>query len=187
MVVIPAPQSAVTLFHRDGRVWVYRNKQQALEELGRGFIARNVGVDFRVFSHTAFDGTTSHRVYQEWDYVLRGDQGRPLVLDDFFPSPPRNVYRGDFHWRYPSWNGEGAVPSTGRRHRHRGSSMRRPRTQAERRMNQTGAREAGVPAPRGRRNEHHLPSSWDDISRSDWHERSWKRHRRTQYKPCRGA
>lgn len=185
MVVIPAPQSAVTLFHRDGRVWVYRNKQQALKELGRGFIARNVGVDFRVYSYTAFDGATSHCVYQEWDYVLRGDQGEPLVLDDFFPSLPRNAYRGHLYWRYLSWNGEGAVPGTGRRHR--GSSMRHPRTQAERRMNQTGARETGVPAPRGCRNEHHLPSSWDDISRKDGCERSWKRHRRTQYKPCREA
>lgn len=40
--------------------------------------------------------------------------------------------------------------------------------------------EYDVPTTRGRRK--HLPSSWDDISRSDYGIRSWKKHRKTQWK-----
>jgi hypothetical protein len=41
--------------------------------------------------------------------------------------------------------------------------------------------EYDVPPVRGRRK--HLPSSWDDKCRSDYGNRSWKRHRKTQWKP----
>lgn len=36
---------------------------------------------------------------------------------------------------------------------------------------------------RAKRNTANLPNSWDDIARSDYTNRSWKRHRKTQYKP----
>jgi hypothetical protein len=36
---------------------------------------------------------------------------------------------------------------------------------------------------RKRRSMKELPSAWDDIPRSDSRDRSWKRHRKTQYRP----
>ena len=55
------------------------------------------------------------------------------------------------------------------------SWLRHPKTTQERRANQDGY-------ARKKRCLHHLPSAWDDIGRSDWRDRSWKRHRKTQYK-----
>lgn len=36
---------------------------------------------------------------------------------------------------------------------------------------------------RDRRAPHRLPNAWCDYVRSDWRHRTWKRHRRTQWKP----
>ena len=55
--------------------------------------------------------------------------------------------------------------------------LRSPRTQNERKANSDPQYSGFVRA--GRRN---LPSSWDDIARGDTTERSWKRHRTTQWR-----
>lgn len=36
---------------------------------------------------------------------------------------------------------------------------------------------------RAKRSMKMLPEAWDDILRQDWNFRSWKRHRKTQWKP----
>jgi hypothetical protein len=63
---------------------------------------------------------------------------------------------------------------------------RAPRTTAERRANEALAAdecEYGI-LPRAARTGHNLPSAWDDIRRSDLdNRRSWKRYRRTRWKP----
>lgn len=74
-------------------------------------------------------------------------------------------------WRaHLPWNGVGPVPGTGRRIRYGRKYLRRPATQRDRRE----ARPAvpGEPMARPSRNEHYLPSTWDDIYRHA--ERSWK-------------
>ena len=53
--------------------------------------------------------------------------------------------------------------------------FRHPRTLQEMKANQDWP-------VRGRRKPHRLPHSWDDEYRVDMDDRSWKRHRRTQYK-----
>ena len=63
--------------------------------------------------------------------------------------------------------------------------FRRPRTTQERRA--TGKKDIlridayGVRI-RARRNSSNLPNTWDDVHRRDYRNRSWKRHRKTQYK-----
>lgn len=54
--------------------------------------------------------------------------------------------------------------------------LRSPRTTQERRWYD---QEFG----RAKRNARRLVDSWDDIPRQDAGDRSWKRHRRTQYRP----
>ena len=63
--------------------------------------------------------------------------------------------------------------------------FRAPRTTQERRA--TGKRDSlhideYKVRIRARRNFTTLSSSWDDVFRGDWKNRSWKRHRKTQYK-----
>ena len=76
------------------------------------------------------------------------------------------------------------LPYTGRRHYHRGCTMRLPRTRAEERENiavlcDEELRELGI---RVRENRLMLPDAWDDKGRADIGIRSWKRHRRHQWK-----
>ncbi len=53
--------------------------------------------------------------------------------------------------------------------------FRHPKTTQERRKYD---KEYG----RGRRSPKHLTHAWDDMPRRDIEDRSWKRHRKTQYK-----
>ena len=62
----------------------------------------------------------------------------------------------------------GPVPGTGVRGRF-SNAYRHPKTTQERRANQ--GYEGYV---RGRRTGYNLPSSWDDVGRSNWHSKSWK-------------
>lgn len=77
-----------------------------------------------------------------------------------------------------------AIPGTGRRGG--GSWFRAIRTNQEIRENDgllydEDALEHGVKV-RGRRKRHNLPNSWDDISRSYGTNKSWKEHRKSQWK-----
>ncbi len=62
---------------------------------------------------------------------------------------------------------------------------RRPRTTQERRANGKGLfldiDEYRIKL-RGKRNIPNLVDAWDDIMKSTWGHRSWKRHRKTQWK-----
>lgn len=60
---------------------------------------------------------------------------------------------------------------------------RRPKTRNEKRA--TFASEDYYVEVRAKRNNTNLPDSWDDINRSTWGHRSWKRHRKTRWKPER--
>ncbi len=53
--------------------------------------------------------------------------------------------------------------------------LKYPRTHQERAANQDWP-------VRGKRTPRMLPTAWDDQWRSDIEDRSWKRHRKTQYK-----
>ncbi len=64
----------------------------------------------------------------------------------------------------------------GGRKRHWGGYLRYPKTTQERRL---WDEEYG----RAKRSPHNLVNAWDDIGRSDATHRSWKRHRKTQWKP----
>lgn len=80
------------------------------------------------------------------------------------------------------WNGEGAVPRTGKRRG--GRCCRRPKTTQELRMVSAVLYEEGEPDWRTRRKS--LPTTWDDLWRDTGATRSWKKYRKTQYKAPHG-
>lgn len=58
--------------------------------------------------------------------------------------------------------------------------LRHPKTRNEMRANCDDC--DGIIKIRPRRKPLALPNLWDDVPRGDWGHRSWKRHRKTQYK-----
>lgn len=82
--------------------------------------------------------------------------------------------RRPWYWgRLVQWPGYGPVPGTGRRFRYGRSWLRCPQTQHDRRES-CRPLDVGEPKGRAKRNHHHLPSAWDDVSRDK--PRSWKVH-----------
>lgn len=179
MHLIPHYQTTVTLFSREGDVWVYPSKQAALKALGRYWIAENVRREFCSFAYREwgageFASCDGQAVYQTARYIMRDDAGEPLTAVDF-PAPPRPRRYRLLDW----WNGEGPVPGIGRPRG--GHYFRHIRTTQARRQAQR--MEEGEVAPRARRNLRNLPNAWDDFGVAAREDRSWKRHRRTQWKP----
>lgn len=74
------------------------------------------------------------------------------------------------------------VPRTGN-HRGYPRYWRKPRTTQERQASYLTEEETyyGIQV-RGRRKAHTLANAYDDVVRSDYSERSWKKQRQTQYK-----
>ena len=199
MHVISAPQTAVTMFSRDGEVYVYPSLAAAYKALGSRWIAQYVGKNFREFSHRTrvkSDGNPAtvgwvlqgfpyvhETVYVERDYIMRDDFGTPLTIADFAVFQERNRYRG---WRYrwlSTWNGEGPVPGVskcrGGHHYYRRIHHMNARRQC------FPVREEGEVPPRAARNQHHLPNNWDDYRVANREDRNWKRYRRTQWRDKR--
>lgn len=119
-------------------------------------------------------------------YMLINEYGEKLCIVDFsrIIIEERKIQDEKRSVRYNQkfWNGEGAVPGTGKKTY--GNYFRHPKTLAALREACEIKRdedEIFVPV-RGRRRKGYVPSSWDDIHRSDIGVKCWKRHRKTQYK-----
>jgi hypothetical protein len=173
MYVVPKHQTSATLFGRDGSVRLFKTRREALRELGASFIRHQVGPDFKTPRHF------SHVHYSDWSvslyaFILLDDAGKPLSIADFEdllpPRKQRSWHRtfGEYGVRHP-----GHKPSNGR-------CYRRPKTIAEKRLHSLVLVEDMEPAVRGRRKPPNLADTWDDIR--FFHEKSWKSHRKTQYK-----
>jgi len=121
--------------------------------------------------------------------ICRDLFGRPVLIDAMSGAlDDQRHAAGDHHparrrrkGAAPGESGFRAeiVPGTGRWHR--AHQFRRPATTAE--LRATDERELTDLGVRLRRVRLDLPNAWDDISRRDRKDRSWKRHRRTQWKP----
>lgn len=82
-------------------------------------------------------------------------------------------------WVRPHRFRDGPVPRTGRSRRGRYAILRHPQTLAT--LREAASCDPLEPKLRGRRGRNVIPSSWDDQFRHL--ERSWKRQRRTRWKP----
>jgi len=168
---ISPPAATVTLFYRDGGRTTYASKEHALRALGLTWISENVGEHFVVGDSTC--DPWSGRAALHYAYILRDHEGKPLQAWDFRRKPTR---RYAFQPTPPHGS---PVPYV---HKSRGGNgwYRRPGTQAERRMNQ--AVDADEPQARAARTGTSLPSTWDDVRRTDADQQGWKRHRARQWK-----
>lgn len=185
---IPAYEPSVTLFHRDGDVWVYRSLSEAYDALGYHWLCENVGEEFRMFSHSATRMVwsdagyvpVSEPTYIEAEFIMRDDFGNKVTSKDFYAIKERRrkPYLGWFWSRYASWNGEGPVPGV---HKYKAGwhYCRRIRHMNERRW---AIPMEDEPAPRPKRNRNNLQNPWDDYTVAAREDRNWKRHRRTQWR-----
>ncbi|KVP39731.1 hypothetical protein [Burkholderia ubonensis] len=187
---IPAHETAVTLFSRDGDVWAYPSLKAALKALGERWIAANVGQHFRVFDYAArrFDSVravwVTEPLYVEHAFIMRDDAGGVVTAATFSPLIARRRWRSRWTRMWETWNGEGPVPGV-RCRRGGGHYYRRPKSMMERRQAAMVLTDEGEVAPRGARSLKHLPNAWDDYCVAAREDRNWKRHRRTQWKAPR--
>ena len=188
-------QTAVTLFKRNGDVRVFKNKEEAYRALGWEFLGAKVGTEFRRFQHfstlwveeeSGEMGQRTFPVYAEFDCILRDDFGCPLTLKDFADVRAKLRARTDirryYFYRFSQlerWNGKGPVPGV---HRPGNSHyFRHPKTRNEKRLAQVIVPDE-IP-PRAKRNRSNLASEWDDRLVASRDERSWKKFRKTRWKP----
>lgn len=184
---IPAHETAVTLFSRDGGVWVYPSLAAALKAYGKRWIADNVGPHFRIFDCAARYFDFERRVwvteprYVEYAFIMRNDAGEVVTLATFAALIQRRRWRSRWSRMMDRWDGQGPVPGVrccrgGRRYH------RRPQTMMERRQAGLVLEEEGEVAPRGPRKANHLPNSYSDYRIAAREDRNWKQYRRTQWK-----
>lgn len=200
MIITKKYQTSVSLFHVSGVVQTFKSIDDALKQLGYGWISQNVGKHFVKPVENQGHYLPEEGVWVTCRYaycrlcppkpvywVIRDDQGKPLDSEDFWPlvQAKRNRWRlftkwGMRGWSLDTWNGEGPVPGI-RKCRGGYRSYRAISHINERRAAQPMYEEGEV-APRGARNVHNLPDPWNDYVRQDTRNRGWKQQRKTQWK-----
>lgn len=63
--------------------------------------------------------------------------------------------------------------------------LKRPRTHQEQRYTQDTLGEEFAPSIRAKRNLNNLPDYWDDVYKANLNVKSWKSHRKTQYREAK--
>lgn len=192
MYLIAPHQPAVTIFDQSGVVRKFASLAEALRCYGYNWICANVGSHFCEFSHNnrTYDLDNAcvriEPVYDRRPFIMRDDAGDIVAPGNFAEiakaqrsAATRARIYARYRYMYPFWNGEGPVPGTGRCGNYH--YFRHPGTHNLRRSAAFFAEEGEV-APRAKRNAAGIPTAWDDYGRSDIGNRSWKRHRDTQWK-----
>lgn len=169
MHIITPYEPKVILTTWEGVTRTYESRLVALKDLGFTYIRYRI----------------KPRVDAELGWsTLVTEHGVILGLADFVALnealAPRAVSGPNWLHRMQFWNGTGPVPGCGVHHSRR--YHRHPKTMHERRLNAFWDAEAGEPRPRGRRSPANIPNAYNDIARSDYHNHSWKHHRKTQWK-----
>ncbi len=120
-------------------------------------------------------------------FLLVNDFNEKLCIIDFIECVRRERSISDerkylaYNKKY--WNGEGAVPGTGKKTFSR--FYRRPKTLNILRQSceiEFNDDEDIVIPFRASRTKWNIPTAWDDKPRSDIRIKNWKKHRKTQYK-----
>lgn len=177
-------KNPIHLVHReDGIVHTFKS----FESLAHNwpFIRRlSIGTAFKIEWEHAEWLREWHRLrtsyYNPWparyhEYILRSSVG-----DNIDPDTVRAAYNASRPY-IPRWGG---YPNPRQPGHKRGSYrwFRQPRTTQERRWAKAWDDEEFAPKTRCSRNFRNLPNAWDDYTRRDADDRSWKRHRKHQWK-----
>ena len=179
---IPKKCETVRLFAADGNSWAFPSLSAFIKAYGLTWIRSSIGAQFRV--RRVIDPTLGIApIWCEYPFILRSDDGAVLTVEDCERLWRQEQLRTRLSWqerRYRFWKGSGPVPYTGRRSA--GSHyFRAIRTYPSHRAALGVVKLEGEPSFRGKRRKRYLPSAWDDRQISARRDRSWKRHRRTQY------
>ena len=171
--------SPFLLIHIDGHVDVYAD----LETLARAVREARILIStYHIESITAFFGKRE-RYTNNW--IVRDDRGQIVTREAVNAALP---YRRRY-WqsRYDNVRHAEAlglpIPGTGRGHPY--CYFRRFKF-----IGNNRARAAQLTDERGNfrtKKIQLMPSNWDDYGRADWYDRTWKRHRKTQYKILTGS
>lgn len=187
MHYIPAYESAVTLFSRAGDVWAFRNKREAVKELGLNWISKHVGAHYRECTGMRWKFEphlgkfASVPTYEDSVFIMRDDAGKPVTYSTLQAELPRRPYVPYWRRHLESWHGTGPVPGTAKSKAGK-HYYRRPKTMSELRAAALVLTEEGEVAPRARRTKRYLPTSWDDVYIAARHVKNWKRQRKTRWK-----
>jgi len=198
----------IYLMNKDGVVDIYQNKAEAFTKLGYNFIVYSLALEiaapesddfWKAFRNRQIArkknvklGKTYGELYKQLngygeikvfgDFVLRNEYNEKLSALDF----AQFIFKAKKEFTYTPygqkfWNGEGPVPLTGKLGRY--CYRRRPKTLNIIKDALSGRDEDEIEFNViNRRAKRRITTSWDDRGRSDWRDRSWKRHRKTQYK-----
>lgn len=169
----PPAETPVSLFELNGPHRVFPTRRALAKWLGHGALIHGA------LGTTLAPGCFS--LCDEWipatRWVARQDEVLIRNEDLLALLPPRRPHYGR-PLPDPSSYRCAPVPGTGVRHSYRW--FRHPRTQALLRDARFAAEDQTEPRMRARLGRR--PTAWDDQSRQDARDRSWKRHRSTQWK-----
>ena len=196
MYTVPAFVPKVYLIHRDGRRWEYKNIEIAANDLfNRRFLGYYridpVGTHFNEVKY--YDYIPENEPYKiiTYDYIVRDELGTIITCNEL--RSIRDKSRPVSRWsrRYISQTTvtkkhfrNSPIPYTGKRGGWK--VYRTMHTTPEHRENDflnydEDALEYNIKARPSRR-KYALPTSWDDSVRSDYNCKSWKKHRKHQWK-----
>jgi hypothetical protein len=198
----------IYLINKEGIVNTYQNKAEAFNKLGYNFIVYSLAIELaspdrdkiwdgyanRRFAKKKHEGLgqTYGELYKKLnrygemkvygDFILKNEYNEQISVLDFaefvFKEKKEKTYVG---YGKEFWNGEGAVPHTGKRGRYR--YRRKPQTLSLLKDATSEVDEDEIEFNvKNRRPKGFITTAWDDEGRSDWRIRNWKRHRNTQYK-----
>jgi hypothetical protein len=171
MFVVPKKDGPYTVFVAGGEVAVLETKARVVKHVGGFRALRWQLCTSRPLSLAAWLEQPDPGFWAVSPrFLVLNAMGEVLTCEDFTELEPKADDRrpGAYGRRWPG----------SRRTAYR-NWLRFPRTQHERRQNALVVAEDGEDGARGRRRGRNLPSANWDLGRST--ERSWKRHRRSQY------
>lgn len=198
----------IYLISKDGIINTYENKQDAFKKLGFNFIVHNLCIEIAPadrdklsdryytnrFAHrmNVERGKTYGELFKELssygemkfygDFILKNEYNEHLTVLDFAQFVFKEQ-KDKTHTRFGCkfWNGEGAVPYTGKRTY--GRYYRRPKTLALLKDTLSTVDEDEIEFNvKNRRQKGRVITAWDDLKRESSRINNWKRYRKTQYK-----
>lgn len=198
MYTVPEFIPKVYLIHKDGRKWEFKSIIEAANKLfkwrmyGLHSLDRAlIGAHFTEHHDFIYDRDEGrYTTFSHYDYIVRDELGDIITRHDLVEVRNKNRI-AKWRFRYieqakvaEKYFRKLPIPYT-RCHRGGSSYYRKIRTTSEHRENDfllfdEDALEYRIKA-RPRRYQD-LPTSWDDIHRSDYRDKGWKRHRKHQWK-----
>lgn len=175
--VTPIPVRII-VYERDGKLYHYDSYTEFL--LYAKYFISHLGDNPKHQHRTYYYGEDISMYYRYWVKDEFGNEiSRDKILEDL-PRRKRHIYYPHTVYR------EDPVPNTGKHKGGYATWWKHPRTTQEMREYyklEVEKMDTGYPIHyRAKRTPHYLPTAWDDVIKSRWGNRCWKKFRQKQYK-----